>query len=54
MADNYDDMTREEAEAAGYIEGPGYRDFAPPDEDDSEAYEEMCRQQRLFPQDPQA
>ncbi len=28
-------------------EGPNYRDFAPPSEDDPEAYDEMVWQERL-------
>lgn len=28
-------------------EGPGYRDFPTPCEDDPEAYDEMCRQDQI-------
>jgi hypothetical protein len=49
-----DDMTRDEMVAAGMLEAECYRDFAPARDDDPEAYEEMCRERRAFPWDPQA
>ena len=37
----------EDAIQAGMMEGENYRDFAPPCEDDPEAYAEMVREERL-------
>jgi hypothetical protein len=47
MADNYDGMTRDEMVEAGLLESGSYRDFAPARDDDPEAYNEMCREDRL-------
>jgi hypothetical protein len=42
------DIEEDQYRLQNNMEGRDYRDFAPPNEDDPEAYDEMCREDRMF------